>query len=186
MGGSSPTPGGGGGAAATTTTNASAKSGAGASETSRFYTAKIINGAWEKSPAYQKLTYEAGQKLLDQKWNQYIGYLSQSAAATSSPASTINNVRLSKTLNALASATAAAKKPSVVLQSQSAPQHHTPPPSSSSSLSLSNGAAGFVTAYATSITLPASTQTRLNQHREWIRKFKADVDLNNNTLNNKI
>jgi hypothetical protein len=95
-------------------------------------------------------------------------------------------VRLSKTLNALASATAAAKKPSVVLQSQSATQHHTPPPSSSSSLSLSNGAAGFVTAYATSITLPAATQTRLNQHREWIRKFKADVDLNNNTLNNKI
>lgn len=144
----------------------------------------MINGAWEKSPAYQKLTYEAGQKLLDQKWNQYIGYLSQSAAATSlggggglaggsgslggGSIGSINNARLTKTLNALASASAA-KKPFLSQPHQ---------------LSTSVATPGYVTAYATTITLPAATQSRINQHREWIRKFKADVDLNNNSLNN--
>jgi hypothetical protein len=126
---------------------------------SRYYTAKIINGAWEKSPAYQKLTYDAGAKLLDQKWSQYIGYLNQSAT---SAATVTQNAKLSKTLNMIAAATSAKKNAAVNL-----------------------GANNYVTAYATTITLPASTQHRLNQHREWIKKFKADVDFNNN-VNNKI
>ena len=32
---------------------------------------------WENMPAYHKLMYESGSRLLDQKWNQYIGYYSK-------------------------------------------------------------------------------------------------------------
>lgn len=108
---------------------------------------KVINGAWENSTAYHKLTFESGTRMLDEKWNQYMAD---------------NNVKLSKTLN-----------------NQSISKRYNSAPSKQQNQFTS----GLVTYNRSNqITLPASTQQRLNQHREWLKRFKADTDLNNNNL----
>ncbi len=60
-----------------------------------FDNSKIINGPWENSPAYHKLTLESGTRLLEEKWNKYMG--------NQSNVSPNNNINFSKTLTAMPS-----------------------------------------------------------------------------------
>ena len=106
---------------------------------------KIINGAWENSPAYHKLTFESGNKLLDQKWNQYLGTLNTGGTLSSN---SLN--KFSKTLNSV------------------------------QTLKKSNSSYYPTSRFNSTITLPESTQARLAQHREWLKKFKADNEFSNN------
>lgn len=150
---------------------------------SRFYTARIINGSWEKLPAYQKLTYESGTKLLDQKWNQYLG--SSTMNPNNINNSTSPNLKLSKTLNLLSTS-----KSGTAVNAPPPPANASFYPTDSSapvaSMPMGNtvgvgGSTAFLN-FTNSIKLPASTQQRLNQHREWIKKFKAEIDYNNNKI----
>ena len=95
-----------------------------------------LGGSWKNSQAYQKLTFESGTKLLDEKWNKYIGDSSQMLMPKKKSAST-------STTNKYLSS-------SLILGSNK---------------TLSN------------IGLPVATQQRLNQHREWLKKFKQDTDI---------
>lgn len=90
-------------------------------------------GAWENSPAYHKLTFESGTKVLDEKWDKYIG----------------DNPILAQ------KKTSSSAQPNKYL-------------SSSLVLTSNNN--------IKSSALPMATQQRLNQHREWLKKFKAETD----------
>ncbi|RNA17857.1 hypothetical protein BpHYR1_047980 [Brachionus plicatilis] len=85
---------------------------------------------WQANPAYYRLTYEQGTKMLNDKWNQYIGFDSM-----------IRKIDQSQFVTNLNSTT--------------------------HGLSYLPG----------QVTIPLSTQNRLNHHREWIRQFKASDSL---------
>lgn len=85
--------------------------------------------SWQANPAYYRLTYEQGTKMLNDKWNQYIGFDSM----------------LRK-----------------IDQSQLVTNYN-----------LNNTAPSSFSYFPGQVTIPLSTQNRLNQHREWIRQFKA-------------
>ncbi len=97
-----------------------------------------LGGTWKNSQAYQKLTFESGTKLLDDKWNKYVGASSQ--------------ILLPKKKNTSASTTTNKYL------------------SSSLILASSNNTSN-------NIGLPVATQQRLNQHREWLKKFKQETDI---------
>ena len=99
----------------------------------------VTNG-WENSPAYHKLTYESGTRLLDEKWNQYMG---DSINSTKNMSRTLNSMKPSNSLN-----------------------------------SLNNRFSN-----ATTVTLPESTKQRLNNHRDWLKRFKADGQTSMNHSN---
>ena len=92
------------------------------------------NGTWENMPAYHKLTFEAGAKMLDDKWRKYIG--------DSSLTSTSRFLTPKKKNSKLSS-------------------------------SLIFGSNNELTVGANP--LPVATQQRLNHHREWLKKFKAET-----------
>lgn len=88
----------------------------------------LIN-SWQNNPAYYRLTYEQGTKMLNDKWNQYIGFDSM-----------IRKIDQNQFLT---------------------------------NFSLNNTTANALNYFPNQVSLPLSTQNRLNQHREWIRQFKA-------------
>ena len=103
-----------------------------------YDSSRIINGTWEYSPAYHKLTLESGSRLLEEKWNQYVGN---------------NFVKNSKSL----------KNFSQTLNSVN------------SARSTNNIDSRFD---STSITLTEQTKQRLKSHIDWLKKFKAEGDIN--------
>lgn len=107
-----------------------------------------INASWQNSPAYQRLTLDSGTRILDQKWNQYIGntYIPPSRTGLLSNTFKLTSGGGKAPLNNMIT--------------------------SSGSVSSS-----------VNITLPESTKYRLNQHREWLKKFKAESDFNKNLAN---
>jgi hypothetical protein len=124
-------------------------------ETSSKVQSTTIRGAWETSPTYHKLTYDSNNRLLNEKWSKYIGDFDNFHST-----SLINSTR------------PAANRSSITsihhqLQQQQQQQQHTRNLKSSSSI---NGL---------SSSLPASIQQRINEHREWLRKFKADLMYSN-------
>ena len=60
-----------------------------------FDASKIINGPWENSPAYHKLTLESGTRLLEEKWKKYMG-----KQLNTTPT---DNLNFAKTLNTIPS-----------------------------------------------------------------------------------
>lgn len=96
---------------------------------------------WENHPEYQRLTFDSGAQILEEKWNKYIG---RSKHIIDKP-----NLDYSKKV-------------------------------------LKSSTGNFVSHYHVSKDLPNSlplgTQHRLNQHREWLKKFKANSDFKNSSI----
>ena len=100
----------------------------------KLYTSNLnsqFKTTWESSPAYHRLAYDSGTRMLDEKWNQYMGA----------------NGSLSNKLR--------------------------PPLTTSVATDLRS--ISKIIDYTTSTSkLPESTQHRINQHRDWLKRFKAD------------
>lgn len=113
----------------------------------------VIRGAWETSSAYHKLTHDSNSRLLNEKWSKYIGNYEPIHEKYNS-VSLINSLRANRT-----------PVSSIANQQQK----------------RTTGSASSVNGLNSS--LPVSIQQRLNEHREWLRKFKADL-MHSNQLNN--
>lgn len=113
------------------------------------------SGPWENLAAYHKLTFDAGTNMLEDKWHQYIG--ESSPLAMNDTASKGSPFSLSKKLQ----------------------KSNTYNPNHRGYGSILGGLAKNNTS---SSLLPSGTQQRLNQHREWLKKFRANSDFKNSSI----
>jgi hypothetical protein len=115
------------------------------------------NGAnankWQTNPAYKKLMYDSGRKLLEEKWNYYLGnktnLVSDKPTSNKTKLDSHTKPKSSYFLNTL-SQTTANVAPNELTKSFTI-----------MSMSLSK-------------TLPASTQRTLNEHQKWLNRFKSE------------
>jgi hypothetical protein len=132
-----------------------------------------VNKSWENSPAYQKLTLDSGTRVLEEKYNQYL-------SGTSNPnflTPITNKFQFSKTLNNLT------KLHGRINNTFKPPFSNPNLVTASNSSSLNHNIHGSNVVPGAVVTLPESTKNRLNMHRDWLRKFKADLEMQKTKAN---
>jgi hypothetical protein len=108
---------------------------------------------WQTNPAYKKLMYDSGRKLLEEKWHYYLG----NKTNLMSDKQTSNRAKLSST---------AKPKSSYFLSTLSQTTANESPNELTKSLSFMS--------MSLSKTLPASTQRALDEHQKWLARFKSE------------
>ena len=125
----------------------------------------VAKNAWESSPAYHRLTLDSGTRALDEKYNQYMfaGNSTIGRRVGNGSGGCTNTLKLNKRMAAMPGSASLGVN-------------------TGSTLTLATSLNGKVFGLGP-VSLPESTQYRLNQHRDWLKKFKADLDFNRNEAN---
>ena len=138
-------------------------------------------GNWENSPAYHRLAYESGSRLLDEKWNQYLGgspSIGVGGTADLLASKSILNKQMNRKTADFSSSTSSLFVPPSI----SGSQHR-----STNLIRTDLNLTQLLNLNNNSSKLTDGTLDRLNQHRNWLRKFKENSDFSrfnsNNTIN---